>query len=72
MGVEDKINDIAKIHDWCLEYEMEILSAVEALAERRTTATNNKSIADFKNIVPLLNVIIENAEIYKAYLEEDI
>lgn len=65
-------NDIAKIHDWCLEYEIEILSAVEALADRRIAATNNKSIADFKNIVPLLDVIIENAEIYKGYLEEDI
>lgn len=65
-------NDIAKIHDWCLEYEIEILSAVEALTERRIFATNNKSIADFKNIVPLLDVIIENAEIYKGYLEEDI
>ena len=65
-------NDIAKIHDWCLEYEIEIFSAVEALADRRIAATNNKSIADFKNIVPLLDVIIENAEIYKGYLEEDI
>ena len=64
--------EIAKIHDWCLEYEIEILSAVEALTERRIFATNNKSIADFKNIVPLLDVIIENAEIYKGYLEEDI
>ena len=65
-------NDIAKIHDWCLEYEIEILGAVEALADRRIAATNNKSITDFKNIVPLLDVIIENAEIYKGYLEEDI
>ena len=63
--------EIAKIHDWFLEYEIEILSAVEALTERRIFATNNKSIADFKNIVPLLDVIIENAEIYKGYLEED-
>ena len=65
-------NDIAKIPGWCLEYEIEILGAVEALADRRIAATNNKSIADFKNIVPLLDVIIENAEIYKGYLEEDI
>ena len=65
-------NDIVKIHDCCIEYELEILSAVEALAERRITATNNESIADFKNIVLLLDVIIENAEIYKAYLEEEI
>lgn len=68
----EKANDIAQVHDCCLEYELEILSATEALAERRITATKNKSIVDFKNIVPLLNVIIENAEIYKAYLEEDI
>jgi len=68
----EKENDIARVHDCCLEYELEILSAVEALTERRITATKNKSIVDFKNIVPLLNVIIENAEIYKAYLEEDI
>lgn len=65
-------NDIAKIHDWCLEYEIEILSAVEDLADRRIAATNNKSITDFKNIVPLLDVIIESAKIYKGYLEEDI
>lgn len=65
-------NDIVKIHDRCLEYEIEILSVVEALTERRIFVTNNKSVEDFKNIVPLLNVIIENAEIYKAYLEEDI
>lgn len=68
----NKTSSIAHIHDWCLEYEMEILSAVEALTERRINATQNKSIADFKNIVPLLDVIIENAEIYKAYLEDDI
>ena len=66
------MSSIAQIHDWCLEYEMEILSAVEALTERRISATQNRSIAGFKDIVPLLNVIIENAEIYKAYLEEDI
>lgn len=66
------MSSIAQIHDQCLEYELEILSAVEALTERRINATQNKSIADFKNIVPLLDVIIENAEIYKAYLEEDI
>ena len=68
----EKVSDITRVHDWCLEYELEILSAVEALTERRITATKNKSIVDFKNIVPLLNVIIENAEIYKAYLEEEI
>lgn len=66
------MNDIAQVHDVCLEYELEILSAVEALTERRITATKNKSIVDFKNIVALLDVILENAEIYKAYLEEDI
>lgn len=68
----EKANDIAQVHDACLEYELEISSAVEALTERRITATKNKSIVDFKNIVPLLDVILENAEIYKAYLEEDI
>ncbi len=67
-----KENNIVQVHDWCLEYELEILSAVNSLTERRIAATKNNSIGDFKNIVPLLNVIIENAEIYKAYLEEDI
>lgn len=66
------MSSITHIHDQCLEYELEILSAVEALTERRINATKNKSIADFKNIVPLLDVIIENAEIYKEYLEDDI
>lgn len=67
-----KENNIVQVHDWCLEYELEILGAVNSLTERRIAATKNNSIGDFKNIVPLLNVIIENAEIYKAYLEEDI
>ena len=66
------MSSITHIHDQCLEYELEILSAVEALTERRINATKNKSIADFKNIVPLLDVIIENAEIYKEYLEDEI
>lgn len=68
----NRTSSITHIHDQCLEYELEILSAVEALTERRINATKNKSIADFKNIVPLLDVIIENAEIYKKYLEDDI
>lgn len=68
----NRTSSITHIHDQCLEYELEILSAVEALTERRINATKNKSIADFKNIVPLLDVIIENAEIYKEYLEDDI
>ena len=44
----DKENEITVIHDYCLDYELEILSAVESLTERRVSATNRKSVDDLK------------------------
>lgn len=43
-------NDIVKIHDYCLEYELEILSVVEALAERRITATKIRALIILKTL----------------------
>lgn len=68
----DKENAITVIHDYCLDYESEILSAVESLTERRASATNRKSVDDFKKMIPLLDVIIDEANCYKLYLEEGI
>ena len=68
----DKENEITVIHDYCLDYELEILSAVESLIERRVSAENRKSVDDLKKMIPLLNVIIDEANCYKLYLEEGI
>lgn len=62
--------DRARIHDDCLEYELEIISAAEELTERRLKAYQSGKKENFKNIVSLLESIKQGAEIYKEYLEE--
>ena len=57
--------DRARIHDDCLEYELEIISAAEELTERRLKAYQSGKKENFKNIVSLLESIKQGAEIYK-------
>ena len=66
------MNEMAKIHDRCLDYEMEILSAAENFGDRRNKAYKSGRKEKYKDIIPLLETIISNAEIYKEYLENDI
>lgn len=62
--------DRAQIHDDCLEYELEIISAAEELTERRLIAYKSGKIESFKTIISLLESIKQGAEIYKEYLDE--
>ena len=64
------MNGLATIHDDCLEYELEIISAAEELTERRLKAYQSGKKKNFKDIISLLESIKQGAEIYKEYLEE--
>ncbi len=64
------MNGLEGIHDDCLEYELEIISAAEELTERRLKAYQSGKKENFKDIISLLESIKQGAEIYKEYLDE--
>ena len=64
------MNGLERIHDDCLEYELEIASIAEELTERRLKAYQSGKKETFKSIIPLLENIKQEAEIYKEYLDE--
>lgn len=64
------MNRLATIHDDALEYELNIVSAAEELTERRVKAYKSGNIKEFKAIIPMLESIKQDAELYKEYLDE--
>ena len=63
------VADIAKLHDDCLQYELEILDGTEELGELRNKFTKQGSLNDdIKFILPVLNAIISDAESYKDFI----
>lgn len=64
------MNELATIHDDCLEYELEIISMSEELTERRLNAYKSGKKESFKAIISLLENIKQEAETYKEYLDE--
>lgn len=64
------MNGLETIHDDCLEYELQILSSAEELCNRRNKAYRSGNVQEFKNIIPLLDSIKQDAELFKEYLEE--
>ena len=63
-------NQLARIHDDCLEYEHYIVSAAEELEEKRIKAYKSKDMEDFRLIIPILNGIAADVEAYREYLLE--
>lgn len=60
---------IEKLHDDCLQYELEILDGAEELGELRNKFTKQGSLNDdIKFILPVLNAIISDAESYKDFI----
>ena len=47
------MNGLEGIHDNCLEYELEIISAAEELTERRLKAYQSGKKKNFKDIISL-------------------
>ncbi len=61
-------DDLAGIHDTCLEYEYWIESFVDDLANKRYEAYNSRDRENFRQIIPILNGIREDVEAYREYL----
>lgn len=64
------MNELATIHDDCLEYELTIISIAEELTQRRLSAYKSGKAESFKDIISLLESIKQEAETYKEYLDE--
>lgn len=64
------MNGLDKIHDECLEYEIEIEDDVAQLTEKRIEAYKSEDKEVFRQIIPVLNAIIQDAEAYKEYVRE--
>ena len=64
------MNGLDKIHDECLEYEIEIEDDVAQLTEKRIEAYKSEDKEVFRQIIPVLNAIIRDAEAYKGYVRE--
>lgn len=63
------INEKAKIHDQCLEFESEIWESVESLGDQRVKNYETGEREDVNLIIPILNSIIEDCERYKEYIK---
>lgn len=62
------MDKLVEIHDNCLEYENDIQDSADMLVERRNKAYHSGEKELFKEIIPVLNSIIQDAELYKEYL----
>lgn len=62
------MDKLVEIHDNCLEYENDIQDSADMLGERRNKAYHSGEKESFKEIIPVLNSIIQDAELYKEYL----
>jgi len=80
MGLDNKIlpleevwslKDLAKIHDICLEYESTLAEDVEELENKRIKAYRSRDEDVFKEILPVLNAIVEDVERYREYILSD-
>lgn len=64
------MNGLEELHDNCLEYELNIIDSADMLSERRIQACKSGDKESFKEIIPVLNSIIQDAKLYKQYLIE--
>lgn len=61
-------NELTRIHDECLDYEYNIGSFVDDLADKRYESYNSGDRDHFRQLIPILNGILEESEAYREYL----
>ena len=64
------MKDYAKLHDYALDYEREIELGVEELCEARLKMYSEKNAGILKEIPPVLNAIINDAERYRDWIQK--
>lgn len=62
------MKDLVKIHDMCLEHENDLALDIDMLEDKRVEAYDSRDEDIFKEILPVLNAITEDAERYREYI----
>ena len=63
------VNDLAKLHDDALDFEIEIAAGAELINEIRLKMLTVKDPARLCEAIPALNAIIEAANRYKEWIK---
>lgn len=69
-GNKGDMDNLVELHDACMDYEIAILDDADMLIEKRNQAVRSRDKNVFKEIIPVLNSIIQDAELYKQFLDE--
>lgn len=62
------MKDLVKIHDMCLKRENDLALDIDMLVDKRVEAYDSRDEDIFKEILPVLNAITEDAERYREYI----
>lgn len=62
------MEDLAKIHDMCLEHELDIDLSVDMLEDKRLFAYKSRDKESFREILPVLNAIEHDVKQYQEYI----
>lgn len=63
------MNDLAKLHDDMLDYETDIASDTELLTVKRTLMYKHQDAEILKEVIPVLNTIIQDAQRYREWIQ---
>ena len=67
-----KMKDLAKLFDTTLVYENDIITTLETITEYKNKMWDKKDVHILKNIIPLLDTLIYEAEKYKEWLGNEV
>jgi len=63
------VNDLAKLHDDALDFEIEIAAGAELISKIRLKMSAEKDPARLREVIPALNAIINEADRYKEWIK---
>lgn len=63
------MKDLAKLHDDMLGYEEDIANDIELLTEKRVLMYKHQDAEVLKDVVPVLNAIIQDAQRYRDWIQ---
>lgn len=64
------MSDLAKLHDTALEYENDIDRSIDTIRNYRIKMIDKKDAEILKSIIPVLDILTCEIELYKEWLEE--
>jgi hypothetical protein len=64
------MKDLVKLHDDMLDYETDISNNAELLTVKRSLMYKYQDAEILKEVIPVLNAIIHDAERYKDWIQK--